>query len=176
MPETFHGHWLIRVVSKDAAYSQRYVVAGSDRSDGAYAADTGSPVLQVSGAEWTLAFEWNDNAASGWQPSRVIRRAVDFDVDAGLVVALGVDDNWPDQADNDFDDLVVSCQNIDPHLIPWYPHRRSADFRLPRRQGDGGHDGHDGDGHGGHDRPQPPGCDRPPKDGGTPPAGGGPRR
>lgn len=137
MTETFYGTWLISIASKDAWFSQRFVVRGSDRSDGSYAANVGSPVVQVSGAEWTLAFEWNDNAASGWQSSRVIRRAVDFDVDNGLVVLLGVDDNWPDRADNDFDDVVVRCQNIDPHLIPWYPHRRTVDFRLPRGKGHG---------------------------------------
>jgi hypothetical protein len=137
MIETFYGTWLISVASKDAWFSQRYVVRGSDRSDGSYPAAVGSPLLQVSGAEWTLAFEWNDNAASGWQSSRVIRRNVSFDVDNGLVVLLGVDDNWPDRADNDFDDVVVRCQNIDPHLIPWYPHRRTVDFRLPRGKGHG---------------------------------------
>jgi len=139
MPETFYGTWLIDVVGKDAAYSQRYVISGSDRVDGDYRATLGSPRLQVSGAEWTLALEWNDNASSGWQPSRVIRRSVDFDVDDGLVVVLGADDNWVSVADNDFDDVLVRCQNIDHHLIPWYPHRRTLDFRLPQRKG--GHDG-----------------------------------
>jgi len=156
MPETFYGSWLISVTSKDAAYSQRYVIDGSDRSDGAYAADVGSPVLQVTGAEWRITLEWNDNAASGWQPSRVIRRSVGFDVDNGLVVVLGVDDNWPDVADNDFDDIVIRCQNIDHHLIPWYPHRRTMDFRLPKRKGDGQP--------GGHGNPNCPPCDCPPKD------------
>ena len=70
MAETFYGTWLIDVIGKDASYSQRYIVNGSDRVDGAYAADVSSPRLQVSGAEWTLALEWNDNVASGWQPSR----------------------------------------------------------------------------------------------------------
>jgi len=150
MAETFHGTWLVDVVGKDAWFSQRYVINGSDRVDGAYPAAVGSPRLQVSGAEWTLTLEWNDNASSGWQPSRVIRRSVDFGVDDGLVVVLGADDNWVAVADNDFDDVLVRCQNIDPHLIPWHPHRRTVDFRLPRRKGDDGQ------------TPDPCGC--PPKD------------
>lgn len=136
MAETFYGNWWIDVVGKDAWFSQRCVVSGSDRADGAYAADLGSPRLQVSGAEWTLALEWNNNVDSGWQPSRVVRRSVTFDVDAGLVVVLGVDDNWLHHADNDFDDVVIRCQNVDPHLVPWHPHRRTVDFRLPKRKGD----------------------------------------
>ena len=155
MSETFYGTWLIDVVSKDAAYSQRYIVSGSDRSDGAYPGDVTSPRLQVSGAEWTLTLDWNDNASSGWQTSRVIRRSTTFDVDNGLVVVLGIDDNWPANADNDFDDLVIRCQNIDPHLVPWYPHRQTIDFRLPRHKGRG--DGKPGDGPTDpHCRPCPP--------------------
>ena len=159
MAETFYGSWLIGIASKDAWFNQRYVVAGSDRSDGVYPADVGSPVLQVTGVEWTLSLEWNDNAASGWQPSRVLRRRVEFDVDQGLVVTLGVDDNWPNAADNDFDDVVLRCQNIDWHLIPWHPHRRTVDFRLPRRKGDGGVP------NGGHDGPPDCRCPCPPVDG-----------
>lgn len=135
MAETFYGAWLIDVVGKDAAFGQRYVVSGSDRADGAYLADIGSPRIQVSGAEWTLALEWNNNVGSGWQPSRVIRQSVTFDINAGLIVVLGVDDNALEYADNDFNDLIIRCQNIDPHLIPWYPHRNTVDFRLPRRKG-----------------------------------------
>lgn len=161
MAETFYGSWLISVTSKDAWYSQRYTVSGSDRSDGTYAADVATPVLQVSGAEWTLSMEWNDNAASGWQASRVIRRTTSFDVDNGLVVVLGVDDNWPDHADNDFDDVVIRCQNIDAHLIPWYPHRRTVDFRLPQRKGGKV----DGTGKSGAlDEPTDPRCKCPPDD------------
>lgn len=133
MAETFYGTWLIDVVGKNAAFNERYVVSGSDRADGVYAADIGSPRLQVSGARWTLEFEWNDNLSSGWQQSRVIRRQVDFNVDDGLVVQLGIDDNWIHVADNDFNDVLIRCQNIDPELIPWHPHRRSVDFRLPKR-------------------------------------------
>ncbi|WP_341887801.1 hypothetical protein [Variovorax sp. YR752] len=144
MSETFYGTWLIDVVSKDAAYSQRYIVSGSDRVDGVYPGDVSSPRLQISGAEWTLTLEWNDNVNSGWQPSRVIRRTTTFDVDDGLVVVLGIDDNWPTYADNDYDDLVIRCQNIDPQLLPWYPHRQTVDFRLPRGKGRGG--GKPGDG------------------------------
>lgn len=132
MPEIFYGTWLIDVIAKDAAFSQRYVINGSDRVDGDYPADTTTPRLQVSGAEWTLTMEWNDNAGSGWQPSRVRRSTVDFTVENGLVIVLGVDDNWIQVADNDFNDVQLRCQNIDPHLTPWHPHRRTVDFSLPK--------------------------------------------
>lgn len=139
MLETFYGTWLIDVIGKDAAFSQRYVINGSDRADGAYLADTTTPRLQVSGAEWTLTMEWNDNAGSDWQPSRARRSTVNFTVEDGLMVILGVDDNWIQVADQDFNDVVLHCQNIDPHLIPWHPHKRTIDFSVPKRGRDGGH-------------------------------------
>ena len=140
MPEIFYGTWLIDVIAKDAAFSQRYVITGSDGVDGAYPADTTTPQLQVSGAEWTLTMEWNDNAGSGWQPSRVRRSPVNFTVEAGLVLVLGVDDNSIQFADEDFNDVQLRCQNIDRHLIPWRPHNRTVDFSVKK----------------GHDNYQPP--------------------
>lgn len=136
MSEIFHGTWLIDVIGKDADYSQQFVIQGSDRSDGAYVADPTTPRLQVSGSEWTLTMEWNDNVSSGWQPSRVIRSPVTFTVEEGLVVILGVDDNWVQVADGDFNDVQLRCQNIDPELTPWHPYRRTMDFSLPRKKGD----------------------------------------
>jgi hypothetical protein len=136
MTETFYGTWLIDVVGKDAWYSQRYVISDSDRADGIYAADLTTPRLLVSGQEWTLTLEWNDNAGSGWQVSRTRRLPVDFTAKDGLVVVLGVDDNWPQFADGDFDDVVLRCQNIDPELIPWYPFVQKIDFSLPKRGDD----------------------------------------
>lgn len=47
---------------------------------------------------------------------------------------------------------------IDPHLIPWYPHRQTVDLRLPRGKGRG--DGKPGDG---PNDPCKPCC--PPRDG-----------
>src|SRR5262245_48658109 len=125
MSETFYGTWLIDVIAKDAAFSQRYVIQGSDRSDGAYPADVTTPRLQVSGDEWTLTLEWNDNASSGWQETRIARSPVTFTVEEGLVVVLGGDDNWVQVADGDFNDIQLRCQNIDPELIPWHPYRRT---------------------------------------------------
>ena len=133
MTETFYGSWLIDVTSKDAWYSQRIVINGSDRADGTYAADVSTPRLFVTGLEWTLMMEWNDNVGSGSQPSRIRRQPVAFTVQDGLVVGLGVDDNWPHLADGDFDDIVLRCQNVDPELIPWHPYVQRIDFSLPKR-------------------------------------------
>lgn len=133
MSERFYGTWLIDVVSKDAAFSERYVITGSDRVDGPYLAQVGGLQLLVSGAEWTLSMEWNDEAGSGWQPSRVRRDSFVFTVEDGLTVLLGVDDNLVELADGDFNDVVLRCQNIDPSVIPWHPYRRTLDFSLQKR-------------------------------------------
>ncbi len=63
-------------LGKNAAFSQRYIIEGSDTSDGVYAGEVGTPQLRVSGSEWRLRPEWNNKAGSGWQPSRVRRVGV----------------------------------------------------------------------------------------------------
>ena len=35
MAQTFYGEWFVQVVSRDAAFGQRFVVSGSDATDGA---------------------------------------------------------------------------------------------------------------------------------------------
>ncbi len=130
MAETFYGSWFIDVVSKDADFIEQYVIQGSDRSDGTYIADTTTPRVHVSGEQWTLELQWNDNVGSGWQPSRIRRSDVRFTVEDGLVVVVGADDNFEAVADGDFNDVVLRLQNIDRHLIPWHPYRRKVDFTV----------------------------------------------
>ena len=57
--------------------------------------------------------EWNNGSGSGWQESAVLR-AVGSISPLVLVNILRADDNFPDQRDNDFDDLVITCTDLDP--------------------------------------------------------------
>ena len=69
MAQTFYGEWFVQVVSRDAAFGQRFVVSGSDATDGAYDGVIGVST-PVSGDTWTLELEWNDNAlALGGSPA-----------------------------------------------------------------------------------------------------------
>lgn len=100
----------------ESAFSQRFVIGGSVGADGAYDGTPGVSV-QVSGDAWTLDLEWNDNVASGWQPSDV-RKSADYTIGNGLVVTLGADDNVDAVRDRDFNDLVVACRSTDPAVDP----------------------------------------------------------
>jgi hypothetical protein len=133
MMQEFFGPWSIEVHSKDAAYSQRFIVEGSVGSDGIYPGDIGTPVVAVSADAWTIRFEWNDNAGSGWQPSNLRRVAAEYTLAAGLVIFLGVDDNLPALRDDDFDDLIVRCRSLDPDVNPWMNSPGLPDFSLSNR-------------------------------------------
>ena len=116
MTQTFYGEWFVQVVSRDAAFGQRFVVSGSDATDGAYDGITGVST-PVSGDTWTLELEWNDNAGAGWQPSGV-RKSAEYTIQGGLVVTLGADDNVEALRDFDYNDVVVSCTSLDLTVNP----------------------------------------------------------
>ncbi|MEU2717951.1 hypothetical protein [Streptomyces sp. NPDC007205] len=116
MTQTFHGEWFVQVVSWESAFDQRFVISGSDSADGPYAGTPGVGT-QVSGDRWTLTLEWNDNVASGWQPSGV-RKSAAYTIQDGLVITLGADDNVEPLRDLDYNDLVVSCTSLDQAINP----------------------------------------------------------
>lgn len=113
---TFYGDWFVEVIGVDSAFSQRFVISGSDLADGAYDGVDGISA-RVSGEAWTIDLEWNDNASSGWQPSDVQKTAT-YTIDVGLVVTLGADDNVEELQDRDFNDMVVACTSLDPTVNP----------------------------------------------------------
>lgn len=131
MTEIFSGDWTIEVFQKEAAFSERFVIEGSLASDGVYPGETTTPPVSVSGTSWSIRFEWNDNAGSGWQPSDIRRTDAAYTLQNGLVVFLGADDNFEQLRDHDFNDVVLRCRNIDPQLNPWYPFANPYDFTLP---------------------------------------------
>jgi hypothetical protein len=141
------GKWTIAVASKDANFSQRFIIQGSDASDGIYPGETTTPQVSVSGPRWFLRFEWNDNVGSGWQPSDLRRTAASYTLQEGLVIVLGADDNLEQFRDHDFNDLVLRCRNLDPELNPRIPLFNMPDFTLPadvtKKCGKDDYDDHD---------------------------------
>jgi len=129
--EEFFGPWTVEVAQKDAAFSERFVIEGSDASDGAYPGETGTPAVSVTGERWRIRLEWNDNAGSGWQPSAMRRLDVGYTIQQGLVVQVGADDNYEEFRDDDFNDVVLECRSDDPRVNPWHPFANPYDFTLP---------------------------------------------
>ena len=134
MTEFFYGPWEVKVVSKDADFGQRLIIEGSDASDGQYLGDAATPPVVVNGRRWSIRFEWIDATASGWRDSAVRRTSATFASDKGLLVFLGVDDNLPEARDNDFNDVVMQCQSLDPALNPWVPLANPYEFTLPPKR------------------------------------------
>jgi hypothetical protein len=125
--EVFHGPWFVRVERKDSVAAQRFVISGSDSSDGGYPGVPGESV-SVTGDEWVLSMDWRTTGQ--FEPSR-IRRSATYDVQNGLIITLGADDGPPATADEDFDDLIVVLQSEDPSLDPLRPGGNPYDFTIP---------------------------------------------
>jgi hypothetical protein len=118
--EIFYGDWLVQCDQVNADFSQQFIIRGSDNADGIYNGTQGTQIARVSGQQWSISTEWNDNISSGWQSSD-IKRSASYTLQEGLVIMLGADDNTPDQRDFDYDDLILNCKSLDPIINPTPP-------------------------------------------------------
>ncbi len=127
MAELFYGPWSVSVERKDSGYAQRFVIKGSDSSDGGYPGVPGESV-GVTGEEWSLTMDWLDDN-NQFRPSRV-RRSARYDVQDAIIVTLAADDGPPETADQDFNDLVLVLRCEDPSLDPLRPSGNPYDFTI----------------------------------------------
>ena len=117
MSETFYGEWSLEVVEKTADFDQRFKITVSNNSDSIYPGTPGISI-SVSGEQWEVTMEWNDNVGSGWQTSDV-QRSASYTADEGLVIKLGADDKTTDpNRDYDYDDLVLVCKYLERTINP----------------------------------------------------------
>src|ERR1051325_194962 len=112
MAEAFRGRWRLLCTGKNAGFDERFRVTGADSGNGTYDGVPGVTV-DVSGANWTVTLEWNDNQGSGWQESAV-QRVGGFLNPIVQTQDLRADDNFPALRDGDFDDLIVRAEQLDP--------------------------------------------------------------
>ena len=128
--QLYTGTWLIEVILKNALFSQRFIIEGSAASDGIYPGEVTTTPVVATGPRWSLRCEWNDNIASGWQPSDMRRTGAEFTTSGGLVNILGADDNVPEARDHDYDDMILRCRHLDPDQ-PGLPPPGIPDFSTP---------------------------------------------
>jgi hypothetical protein len=104
MTIAMQGSWTVSVKSKEAAWPQRFRIAGSSNGvDGVYSHT--SPPLFVSGPQWGVTVEYDSPGAVGWSQSR--HRMRNFRVSGGqFLFDIETDDSAGDQ---DFDDLILTC-------------------------------------------------------------------
>lgn len=131
MAQTFYGDWSVRCDQVSGDFSQCFKIIGSDGSVTIYSGTPGMQVARVSGEEWSIEMEWNDNAGSGWKPSD-IRRSPSYTVLEGFVIRLEADDNTPDARDFDYDDMVLICKSLDPMINPDPPSGYPFDFTISK--------------------------------------------
>lgn len=126
--EIFYGEWSVECYKVDAVFSEQFIIKGSDNGDAIYKGTPGTNIARVSGEQWSISMEWNDNASSGWQPSD-IKRSSSYTVQEGLVIMLGADDNYSTQRDSDYNDLILICKSLDPTINPTPP-PTIQDFKI----------------------------------------------
>lgn len=112
MSEIFQGKWRVKVTAKNAGFEHRFRITGANNGNGTYTGIVGSEAV-IDGESWTITMEWNNGSGSGWQESAVLRSTGSISPIV-IINILRADDNFPDQRDNDFDDLVITCTDLDP--------------------------------------------------------------
>lgn len=109
MQVPFQGKWRGTVTGRNAAFSQRVVVSGAASGNGAYNGVVGNSFVFEDGR---VELQWNNNSGSGWQPSGIIS-AVGMSSPLVVFASISADDNFPDERDGDYDDLIVWFEYLD---------------------------------------------------------------
>ncbi len=101
------GLWTVSVKSKNAAWPQRFKIAGSSNGvDGIYN-ETSDPVL-VTGSQWGLTIEHNPPGPATWRQSR--HRLANSHISSGqFLFDIETDDFGFGGGDEDFNDLILTC-------------------------------------------------------------------
>lgn len=105
MTINMQGAWTITVSARNAAFPQRFRVAGATVGDGVYDGTVGFSVA-VNGPAWGVTIESAPAGPASWAPSSV--RLANFRSEPDGTFRFQLTSNDPG-ADQDFDDLVLEC-------------------------------------------------------------------
>ncbi|MCW3089561.1 MAG: hypothetical protein JWP81_630, partial [Ferruginibacter sp.] len=100
---TMQGNWTVSVKSKNASFPQRFIISGATTGNGTYTGATATPAVNVTGSQWTIAIQ--NNPGTGFQLSD---SKLTFPHQTGSYYQFDIKSNDAG-ADQDFDDLVLSC-------------------------------------------------------------------
>lgn len=107
MTISMQGSWTVAVKSKNAAWAQRFRIAGSSNGvDNVYAGDVATPPVFVTGSQWGITLEHNPSGPVSWSISR--NRMSNFHVAGGQFV-FDIESDDGGGVDEDFNDLVLTC-------------------------------------------------------------------
>jgi hypothetical protein len=118
MSEKFYGPWSLVVVSSVAVnpadYWERFIIAGSDATDGVYPGVPGTALATVGGQAWTVAIESRVPLLPTWYPTTTSRSAT-YTAQAGLIVYVSAADNNP------LTNMFLVCRSLNPAHHPMKP-------------------------------------------------------
>jgi hypothetical protein len=103
MAITMQGNWTVSVKTKNAAFAQRFIIAGATSGNGTYAGETSTPAVTVVGNFWTIRIQ--HNPGSGFVDSD---EQIKFPTTTATQFRFDIESN-DSGADKDFDDLVLTC-------------------------------------------------------------------
>lgn len=131
MPQPLFGRWQLRASSGPSQISGRFIIVGSDNSDGTYEpADDGMPIhLDVTGTEWAIEFQARFSS-SEWEPYEP-ERTTRFLQHQGLTVVFATPPPIKPGGLVFANLLVVHCVSKDPVLSPPMS-PNPFDFSLPK--------------------------------------------
>jgi hypothetical protein len=107
MAITMQGAWTVKVKSKSAAFSQRFVIQGSDNADGTYEGVEGAEPqpIHVTGAQWTISVIHQPGKGADWIPSAE-RLTKPVRSQGQIVFDILSNDSGDDE---DYNDLILTC-------------------------------------------------------------------
>jgi hypothetical protein len=126
----FYGSWSLNVLSKEALFEERATIIGSQNSDGVVPGVPGNSVASIEGDAWEIEMEWSSDGGANWYPSR-IHRLPGVVPGKGLIVTLAADDNTPQLADGDFNDLILELVYLNPVVNPPGGGLKPYEFTAP---------------------------------------------
>ena len=96
------GSWTVSVKSKNAAFPQRFIIAGADSGNGTHAGATSTAPVLVTGAHWRIQIQ--NNPGSGFVDSD---EQIKFPTVSASQYRFDIQSNDAG-ADQDFDDLILT--------------------------------------------------------------------
>lgn len=109
----FTGKWRITVTSKDAAWSQRVKISGSNGGDGVYEGTVGNSFTIDGISPWLLSIE--HNGGPGWEES-LLKATEPVITPTRVSLTVLSEDNiyYPD----DFNDMILTVEKLFPVPVP----------------------------------------------------------
>jgi len=130
MTETLYGPWFVLCEQLNWDFGMRFIIKGSDSSDGIYPAVPGTVIPRVSGQEWSIEIEWSiDEDRLVWHPSPT-RSSASYTISEGLVIRIGASDDYEVVHDTDYMNMVLVCKSLDQTINPKLPPDTSFNFTI----------------------------------------------